>query len=477
MFREKSLPKPLRSRWPHILLAILISIALSPSGVFLPLAENLHAANRAASKGKWSVVLDRLETAIHLEPALWSTHLEAASLALREEDAERALLHLSDPLPLDSRIDCLQVQAAIMTNDIQAAEQAWQRAGGSCEEKQDYYRALTLHYWDQNDRATARSVLEEWIEIEEADPQPYLQLGILLAVTQPEEAIAPLRKAQQFSNENVPLASALIRAIEDARETDIPAYTLASVGQALMQHAAWTPAIWAFEEALVQDPEYTEAHAYLGLALDQSGGNGYTHLQTAISKEPENSLIYIFLAYHCQMREKPKTAKIYLEAAAELDPANPAISAELAQVFVDLGDLEAAKDAYKITVSLAPEDVHFWYLLAQFSIERGIELESLGLPAARNAWLLDQDNVLGLVLLGNAHLMLGNIELAERLLWRAVQIDPNYALAQYYLGLLRHIQGYPQRAQAAWEYALYLDPAGSIGELARRMIQSFQPSP
>ncbi len=477
MSADKSLPEPLLSRWPHILLAILILIALNPSGVFLPLAENLHAANRAASKGKWSVALDRLETAIHLEPALWSTHLEAASLALLDEDAERALLHLSGPIPLDSRFDCLQVQAAIMTNDIQAAEQAWQRAGGSCEEKQDYYHALTLHYWDQNDRAAARSVLEEWIGFDEADPQPYLQLGILLSVTQPEEAITPLRKAQQLSNDNVPLASTLIRAIEGARETNNPAYTLASVGQAFMRCAAWAPAIWAFEEALVQDPDYTEARAYLGLAIDQSGGDGYTDLQTAILKEPENALTYIFLAYHWQMRENPKTAKIYLEAAAGLDPANPAISAELAQVYIDLGDLEAAKDAYKITVSLAPEDAHFWRLLAQFSIERGIELESLGLPAARNAWLLDQDNVLSLVLLGDAHLMLGNIELAERLLWRAIQIDPNYALAQYYLGLLRHIQGYPQRALAAWEYALYLDPAGPIGELARRMIQSLQPSP
>ena len=468
---------PLRSRWLHILLAILILIALSPAGIFLPLAENLHAANRALSKGKWNEALDRLETAIHLEPALWSTHLEAASLALRIEDAERALLHLGDPIPLDARFECLQVQAAIMTNDIQAAEQAWQRAGGSCDEKQDYYRALAVHYWDQNDRATARSVLEEWIEFDEADPQPHLQLGILLAVTQPEEAITPLRKAQQLSNANLPLASALIRAIQGARETDIPAYTLASVGQALMQHAAWTPAIWAFEEALVQDPEYTEAHAYLGLALDQSGGNGYTYLQTAVINEPQNALVYIFLAYHWQMRQKPKTAKIYLEIAAELDPANPAISAELAQVFVDLGDLEAAKDAYIVTVNLAPKDAHFWYLLAQFSIERGIELESLGLPAARNAWLLDQDNALGLVNLGNAHLMLGNIELAERLLWRAVHIDPKSALAQYYLGLLRYIQGHPQRAQAAWEYAIYLDPAGSVGELASRMIQSLQPSP
>jgi tetratricopeptide (TPR) repeat protein len=475
MFREISLPKPLRSRWPHILLAILILIVLSPSGVFLPLAENLRAANRALSTEKWSVALDRLETAIHLEPALWSTHLKAASLALQDEDAERALQHLSDPIPLDSRFYCLQVQAAIMTNDIQAAEQAWQRADGICEEKQDYYRALTLHYWDQNDRSKAQSVLEEWIEFDETDPQPFLQLGILLAVTQPEEAISPLRKAQLLSNEGIPLASALIRAVEDARETDIPAYTLASVGQALMRYAAWTEAVWAFEEALVQDPEYIEAHAYLGLALDQSGGNGYSHLQNAISNEPDNAVAYIFLAYHWQMKGKPKTAKIYLEAAAGLDPTNPVISAELAQVYVDLGDLEAAKEALKITVSLAPRDAHFWYLLAQFSIERGIELESLGLPAARNAWLLDKDNVLGLVLLGDAHRMLGNIELAERLLWRAVQIDPNYALTQYYLGLLRHIQGDRQRAQAAWEYALYLDPAGPVGELARRMIELLQP--
>jgi tetratricopeptide (TPR) repeat protein len=473
------LPKALQSRWPHIFLAVLALTALSPSAVFIPLSEHIRAASQALSRSKWTTALDSLEAAISLEPALWSAHLQAASIALRSEDAERALLHLElyHPLAPDSGIYCLEAQADIIQNEIPSAEQAWQKANGSCPDETAYYQALLRHYWNQNDLTSARSVLEEWIELGGEDPQSYLQLGILLAATQPEDAIDPLRKAQQLSEEPIPLASALIRAIEDAREANLPAYTLASVGQTLTRYTEWTPAVWAFEAALALDPEYAQAHAYLGLALDRSGQDGFEHMQTAVSEQPQNPLAYALLAYHWQMKAQPTIAKIYLEIAARLDATNPAISAQLAQVFADLGDLEAAKNALRISVTLAPEDAQFWYLLARFSIERGIEIQTLGIPAARNALLLDRQNPAGLVLLGYAHLTLGNFDLAERLLWRAVQMNPKLAETQYYLGLLRRMQGDPDRARAAWEYARLLDPDGVIGELAGRMIQTLRYSP
>jgi Flp pilus assembly protein TadD len=473
------LPKALQSRWPHIFLAVLALTALSPSAVFIPLSEHIRAASQALSRSKWTTALDSLEAAISLEPALWSAHLQAASIALRSEDAERALLHLElyHPLAPDSGIYCLEAQADIIQNEIPSAEQAWQKANGFCPDETAYYQALLRHYWNQNDLTSARSVLEEWIELGGEDPQSYLQLGILLAATQPEDAIDPLRKAQQLSEEPIPLASALIRAIEDAREANLPAYTLASVGQTLTRYTEWTPAVWAFEAALALDPEYAQAHAYLGLALDRSGQDGFEHMQTAVSEQPQNPLAYALLAYHWQMKAQPTIAKIYLEIAARLDATNPAISAQLAQVFADLGDLEAAKNALRISVTLAPEDAQFWYLLARFSIERGIEIQTLGIPAARNALLLDRQNPAGLVLLGFAHLTLGNFDLAERLLWRAVQMNPMLAETQYYLGLLRRMQGDPDRARAAWEYARLLDPDGVIGELAGRMIQTLRYSP
>ncbi len=477
--REKPLPKAVRSRWPHIFLAVLALTALSPSAVFIPLSEHVRAASQALSRSKWTTALDSLEAAISLEPALWSAHLQAASIALRSEEAERALLHLElyHPLAPDSGIYCLEAQADIMQDEIPSAEQAWQKANGSCPDETAYYQALLRHYWNQNDLTSARSVLEEWIELGGEDPQSYLQLGILLAATQPEDAIDPLRKAQQLSEEPIPLASALIRAIEDAREANLPAYTLASVGQTLTRYTEWTPAVWAFEAALALDPEYAQAHAYLGLALDRSGQDGFEHMQTAVSEQPQNPLAYALLAYHWQMKAQPTIAKIYLEIAARLDATNPAISAQLAQVFADLGDLEAAKNALRISVTLAPEDAQFWYLLARFSIERGIEIQTLGIPAARNALLLDRQNPAGLVLLGYAHLTLGNFDLAERLLWRAVQMNPKLAETQYYLGLLRRMQGDPDRARAAWEYARLLDPDGAIHELAGRMLQTLQYSP
>ena len=217
------MPKAIRFRWPHILLTVLALTALSPSAVFIPLSEDVRTAHQALSRSKWTTALDSLEAAIDLEPALRSAHQQAASIALRSEDAERALLNLElyNPLPPNSGFYCLEAQAEIMRNEIRSAVQAWQKANGACPDEAAYYQALLRHYWNQNDLTAARSVLEEWIALGGEDPWSYLQLGILLAVTQPEDAIDPLRKAQQLSEEPLALPSALIRAIEDARGEEV----------------------------------------------------------------------------------------------------------------------------------------------------------------------------------------------------------------------------------------------------------------
>ena len=96
--------------------------------------------------------------------------------------------------------------------------------------------------------------------------------------------------------------------------------------------------------------------------------------------------------------------------------------------------------AYRDAAELVPYNPDFWLLVAQYTLSKEIGVQSIALPAARNALALKPRNAEGLDALGYGYYLLGNFPMAERLLSRSVQLDPSLALTQYHLGLLRLAQ-------------------------------------
>jgi hypothetical protein len=71
--------------------------------------------------------------------------------------------------------------------------------------------------------------------------------------------------------------------------------------------------------------------------------------------------------------------------------------------------------------------------------------------------------------------LLDNLTLADRFLWRAVEIKPLRPATHLHLGLLRRAQGDLYRAQVALEMALTLDPHGAVGQMAKRILFNLHP--
>ncbi len=456
----------LRRRGLHVAAVLTLLVALGATAYPVGFVDNLEAAATAIRAGRADLALPALTNAIALEPDVPDLHLLAAQGALMADETDQATELLSQ-LP-DTQ--CLQLDAALRAGMIEAA--LAQLPGSHCPEQVEIlYREADLLI-ASGDYEEAIGLLESLLNSVPVTAQASEQLGTLLALYDPEAGLSHLRLAVDLDRQIASFAIELIEVIEFARSEENSAYTLAQLGQALARAGRWPMAATAFESALAQDPEYTEARAYYGLALDRSGEDGLPQLELAVDQAPQAPLPKMLLGKHWLIRGEPELAIEAYEQAAVLAPEDPFLAIDLGAAYAAAGDLPSAKLAYKYATDLSPGDPTLWSLLAQFSLDYEIELNEIGLPAARQAVVLQSQDAAALDRLGYAHFLLGNLTLAERFLTEAIQADGNLASAHYHLGLLRLAAGDLAGGRAALFFALALDPDGRFGSLAERSLEN-----
>ncbi len=463
-----------RARLAPVLAAIVAMLLLAPTPVPGALVDPVRRAEVALAGGRSEAALDALEAALAVDPGYAALHPLAVRAALGAGLPARALDHLQaaelamgpDPLRL-----CQQGLALAMLGDAQAAADSWEAGGETCSSDPDIVRLQAQQAFAADDRDNALAALEHLAVLEPANPEAHLLLGLALATRDPQSALDNLRRADDLTEGGDPTASEVIRTIERASREEDPAFTLAAVGHALGEIGEWRLATWAFREALVLYPQYVEARAYYGLALDQSGGDGLAQLQAAARISPQNPLSLFLLGLHWRARGDAPAALEVLTVAAELDPTNPAIAAELGGAHEDLGDMTSALASFLHAAELSPQEAGFWSLLAEFSLRNEIQVREVGLPAARNAYALAPEDPTACDDLAYSYYLAGDFTLAERFLRRAVEIDATRPLTQYHLGLLLLELDQGDAARAAIETAARLDPEGAVGALARRTLE------
>jgi tetratricopeptide (TPR) repeat protein len=260
-----------------------------------------------------------------------------------------------------------------------------------------------------------------------------------------------------------------------------PAYTALAVGRALAAIGEWELAAEAFRRATMARPDWAEAWAFLGEAQQRLDPGVHTdnlalqYLEKALSLQPASIAANVFMALYWQRHSHQDTALEYMHKAAAAEPDNPVLQAEIGHFLAELGDLPAALQFYERATELAPNDPAFWLILSEFSIRHGIQIRQIALPAARQALILAPADPASHDLMGHTLLLLGDYNNAERFLWQAIRLEPDYALAHLHLGLLSLLQGRSSDAIRQLTLATTLAPETPTAEQARRLLRRYFP--
>lgn len=459
----------LRNRWQVLVILVVLLLASLPTPSRGHLSASLNRASIALQSGSIHQALEEINEALTIEPALAELHLLASDLAyyLGETDKSEAHLGSAERVLQDKQIDfCRRARVEIDLTFIGPPDSTWERSIQEC--------PLAYHAAAENLRGVflsdpQRSLLPYLEQLylakpeETRIPQAY---ALLLSVYAPEDAIELLRELAERNSEDAALERDLLRAIAEAQNEATPAYTYAQIGQVFARNQNWSLARLAFQNALVEEPDYPDAQAYLGLAKEQTGQDGFAEISSAISAQPQDPKAYVFLAIHHLNRKEITAAHQALDQAARLDPQNPAIAAQLGAVYAEIGDFSAATQAYLASTELASRGGQFWQLLARFSLDHDIDIRNLGLPAARNAVSVEPDSASAYELLGTIQLELEDYTQSLRSFRTSLMLDPLSARGQYLYGVLMLASGNREAADAAFLAAATLDKSGRYSDRA-----------
>jgi tetratricopeptide (TPR) repeat protein len=463
----------LQRRWLLLLSIFMFLLATMPGPVPHLIVDPIHQTETAAASGHIEAALDHLQKALTIQPQLRSLSLEGAQLALLINQPQQAKAYLAD-LPQEIRMtneaNCLEDRTNLQF--LEAPVGGWDGLLERCPAARTDLERFAAQYDDGSSYENLQYVLSAVEAAGLSTGEWQRKQAFLQSIVDPEQAVDKLREIILRDEAGADQALELLDILDSEENASEPAYALAQIGQIFARSGEWRFAALAFQQAVTLDPDYTEARAYLGLAREQQGLDGLAELNQAAQAAPNAALPHVFLGEHYLASGNLVRAIRELEIATSLDAGNPGIAAELASIYAANGSLDLAEAAYLRATQLAPTDSRFWRLLAQFSLAYEVKISELGIPAARNAVTLSKNDPVALDTLGYAHLLQGDLLLAERLLLRAVRLQPGRAQTQYHLGLLRIHQGDAQSGLAAFRAAEQLDPDSSAGDLAQRGIEN-----
>lgn len=298
------------------------------------------------------------------------------------------------------------------------------------------------------DLSGAVNDLQRWASENHGDMTLLYRLAAYTAVSQPKDAILLMPPTSDLPQELQKEAAGLRSALAELPGEAPPVQQLAAVGQAFARADDWLLAEYAFSNAVQADPDYAEAWAFWGAALDHTGGEAWPAFERALSLNPDSTITNSLVSLYWRSRQQPERGLPYLYRNAGLEPRHAIWQIEIGNTLVEMGDPESALQHFVEATNIEPSNVQPWLALAGFSVSRNVSVESLGYYAAEQALLLEPEHLQAMDLMGSVMMTLGNYDLAERFYFRCLDKDPQYGLAYLHLGQLYLLkQDYPKSYQ------------------------------
>ena len=470
-----------------VILRIVLVLILTP---LLGLGAQSHLASRDLQRAQFSIDagmnqaasqhLGRAAQLLPSRPELWE---EAGSLALEGGDPQTAIQYFEQAASHGlSPTGQLQLgEAYLQSGDRDSAVRIWENLADEAEPAPAALERLVSAYLDKGDFSGAITSLQALTTLQPSDAQNHYLLGLLIATQDPEAALVYLTRAAELDPAYTARTRILQRGISASRLSDDPAYRLMGAGRTLANLEEWTYATEAFRQATILRPDYAEALAYLGEALQhvptqaESPATGLAELQKALALDPTSLSANTFLALYWQRQGRYDLAQEAIQAAVALAPNNPILQVETGNTLALQGDLETAYQAYLQAIQLAPNDASYYNALVNFSLTYDYHIAEIALPASRQALLLAPDDPVCLDWMGQVLMQLEDLLNAERFFNRAIESDPQYATAHLHLGMVYILQNETEQAYRALNHAIGLAPNAAAGRQAQQLLQSAIP--
>jgi Flp pilus assembly protein TadD len=246
--------------------------------------------------------------------------------------------------------------------DPDRAARYWQNALDQQPGQITLTRELARTYIELGRWPDALDALKHLLELTPGETWAHYHLGLLLAASAPADANRHLQAAARdaaYRDVAASLLNTLAHATPDARQA-------MAVGSVLAEHNLWPQAEVAFDYAAALDPTFADAVAYAGLARDRQGKDGSARIAQAIALGPNQPQVRYVEGLHLRLRGDALASLKALRAAANLDPTNPALAAEVGAAYQLLDNLGQAETWFKQAIALSKNDPRFQKLLQTF---------------------------------------------------------------------------------------------------------------
>ncbi|MDZ7843951.1 MAG: tetratricopeptide repeat protein [Anaerolineales bacterium] len=332
--------------------------------------------------------------------------------------------------------------------------------------------ALAELYTQQGNFLGGITAWEHYLQLQEGEVSQEVleEYGILLASHEPLRALPYLKTA----GKNSPAAKKLVQALTGVEDEE-RAYVLLTSGQTLGAIGRWRLAEFAIRQAVELRPDYAEAWVYWAEILqhlDQPETDPASALERARSLTPESPLVQMFYGLYWQRQDEHQKALESFRLAQQSWPEKPEVYIEQGISLAVLGDLPAAEEMYFQALELQPDRAAPYRLLANFYLEYHYRVREAGLPAARKAVNLGDEDPENLLTLGRVLLELGDEANAQKFFYRALELQPRFALAHLHLGLYYLEQGEQDSAVYHLHQAVITADQPALSDQAEKILDT-----
>jgi Flp pilus assembly protein TadD len=349
----------------------------------------------------------------------------------------------------------------------------WEHAGKDSLAAASRLRAGYEHTgaWDKADRVCEILKREHPNDVENR-----YRCALTAVIHSPADALPALDQAAAAPSPDSASAANLASVIRDSLRVGDTAFLFARIGEVLVSYGEPWLAEAVLRRSILSLPDYGDAHALLGLALENEGKDGEMEYRLGAQLAPNSSTACLFFGSWLRRNHQSDLARVWLERAWRITPDDSAIAAELAALDFAAGNIASAEDILLQAVHSHPTDASAWLALADFYIRNEIRVEQSGIPAARQAVLLAPQNPNALEVLGRAYYLLGDFAEAESFYRRALALAPQSASLHANLGLTLQQNGDLAGAIAELNQAMRLEPNGEAGKQAQAALDQIRAS-